>query len=366
MKNALSRICYKEIFMKLIHCADIHLDAPLESVFPPEGAREYRRAVLSDFSALVESADRNGADALLIAGDLFDSDNTSERTVRHVLDLFRAHPNLSVFYLAGNHDGGGLTARSDLPGNLHTFGQDWTYFDFGEVMIAGGTAPDPAALSLPPERVNVVLLHGQVRGGGKGGEYSISFSKLKNKNIDYLALGHLHTYREATLDARGIACYSGCLMGRGFDECGRKGYVLLETVNSRVNHTFVPFASRVFHEIPFDVSGYASCPELESALRKETGNILKTDFCRLVLKGQVDPECPPDIRQLQTDLAGSFALLRIRDETTLRIDPRDYENDISLKGEFIRRVLASEQDSAEQERIIACGLRALRGEEPEI
>ena len=29
MKNALSRICYKEIFMKLIHCADIHLDAPL-------------------------------------------------------------------------------------------------------------------------------------------------------------------------------------------------------------------------------------------------------------------------------------------------------------------------------------------------
>ena len=80
---------------------------------------------------------------------------------------------------------------------------------------------------------------------------------------------------------------------------------------------------------------------MENALRKETGNIPKTDFCRLVL-------------------------LRIRDETTLRIDPRDYENDISLKGEFIRRVLASEQDSAEQERIIACGLRALRGEEPEI
>lgn len=352
--------------MKLIHCADIHLDAPLESVFPPEGAREYRRAVLSDFSALIETADRGGADALLIAGDLFDSDNTSERTVRYVLDLFRAHPNLTVFYLAGNHDGGGLDERSDLPENLHTFGRDWTYFDFGEVMIAGGTAPDPAALSLPPERVNIVLLHGQVRGSGKGGEYSISFSKLKNRNIDYLALGHLHAYREAALDARGTACYSGCLMGRGFDECGKKGYVLLETVNSRVTHKFIPFASRTFHEIPFDVSDYSSTPELESALRQAFEGIPKEDFCRLVLRGQVDPDSPPDTEQLKSDLQGRFALLRVRDETTLRIDPQDYENDISLKGEFIRRVLASERDPAEQERIITCGLRALRGEEPEI
>ena len=352
--------------MKLIHCADIHLDAPLESVFPPEGAREYRRAVLSDFSTLVENADRDGADALLIAGDLFDSDNTSERTVRHVLDLFRAHPNLSVFYLAGNHDGGGFESRSDLPDNLHLFGKDWTYYDFGEVMIAGGTAPDPTALSLPPDRINIVLLHGQVRGSGKSGDYAISFSKLKNRNIDYLALGHLHAYQEATLDARGTACYSGCLMGRGFDECGKKGYVLLETVNSRVNHKFVPFASRTFHEVPFDVGGYTSLPELEGALRRALADIPKTDFCRLVLTGQVDPDFPPDTAQLKTDFAGSFALLRIRDETVLRINPQDYENDISLKGEFIRRVLEAEHDPIEQERIITCGLRALRGEEPEI
>ena len=101
--------------MKLIHCADIHLDAPLGSVFPPEAAAKYRRAVLAHFASLVRLADAGGADALLIAGDLFDSDDTAERTVRYVLDLFREHPDLPVFYLAGNHDGGGLAARTCTP-----------------------------------------------------------------------------------------------------------------------------------------------------------------------------------------------------------------------------------------------------------
>ena len=54
---------------------------------------------------------------------------------------------------------------------------------------------------------------------------------LKNKNIDYLALGHIHGYKEAPLDGRGKYCYPGCLEGRGFDECGKKGFVLLNIEN---------------------------------------------------------------------------------------------------------------------------------------
>lgn len=351
--------------MKLIHCADIHLDAPLGSVFPPEEAAKYRRAVLANFASLVRLADAGGADALLIAGDLFDSDDTAERTVRYVLDLFREHPDLPVFYLAGNHDGGGLAARTDLPPNLHTFGQDWTYYRLGDLTVAGGTAPDPAALELPRDTLNIVLLHGQVAGSGDG-EYSISFSRLKGKSIDYLALGHLHTYREAALDDRGTACYSGCLMGRGFDECGRKGYVLLETVNSRLTHKFVPFATRTFHEVTLDASGCRTALALENAAREKTDKIPADDFCRLVLTGAVPPDAMPDVAALESALAGRFGLLRVRDRTTLAVDPKAFENDISLKGEFIRQVLASGLDEHEKDRIIACGLRALRGEEPEL
>lgn len=351
--------------MKLIHCADVHLDASLESVFSPAQAAIYRKELLANFARLVELTDENKADALLIAGDLFDSDNTCEQTVRYVLELFAAHPELSVFYLPGNHDGGGLCDRDDLPDNLHLFGTDWTYYDFGDLTIAGGTAPDPNALRLSPNKTNVVLLHGQVN--GTDGTYNISFSKLQNKSIDYLALGHLHTFREASLGARGVACYSGCLMGRGFDECGPKGYVLLEyePTTGRLTHRFVRFAARTLHEVRVDLSNCRSARAAETAVKQQIADIPTTDVCRLVLCGNLPPDAAPDLLGLQAALDGRFRLFRIKNETTLAIDPNDYLHDVSLKGEFIRQVLAAGLERTEQDRVITCGLRALRGEEPQ-
>ena len=88
--------------MKLIHCADLHLDSPMESNLTAAKARERKNEILSTFSDLVDLADRGGADAILIAGDLFDSTRTSRKTERYVLDLISSHPDLFFFYLAGN------------------------------------------------------------------------------------------------------------------------------------------------------------------------------------------------------------------------------------------------------------------------
>lgn len=65
------------------------------------------------------------------------------------------------------------------------------------------------------------------------------FGDLRGRGIDYLALGHVHSFRQEKLDEQGIWCYSGCLEGRGFDECGTKGYVMLETVAQHLVPTFV-------------------------------------------------------------------------------------------------------------------------------
>ena len=52
--------------------------------------------------------------------------------------------------------------------------------------------------------------------------------RLKEKNIDYLALGHIHEYSQGQIDLRGKYAYSGCLEGRGFDELGEKGFILID------------------------------------------------------------------------------------------------------------------------------------------
>lgn len=38
-------------------------------------------------------------------------------------------------------------------------------------------------------------------------EEIIQLVELKNKGIDYLALGHIHSYKLERLDGRGVYCY---------------------------------------------------------------------------------------------------------------------------------------------------------------
>ena len=47
----------------------------------------------------------------------------------------------------------------------------------------------------------------------------------------------------------------------------------------------------------------------------------------------------------------------------MKIDPNDYKNDISLKGEFIRLVLNSNENEEDKASIIRAGIQALSGEE---
>ena len=350
--------------MKLIHCADLHLDSPMESNLPAAKARERRNEILVTFSDLIERADRNGASAVLIAGDLFDSDRTTRKTEQYVMDLIASHPNLYFFYLSGNHDAGSRFAAEDIrPQNLLTFGEDWTKYDFGDVFIAGSEHPDPETLDLPEDRLNIVMLHGQKRERGTAEGDIIPFQKYKNRNIDYMALGHLHSYQEAALDSRGVACYAGCLEGRGFDECGQKGYVLLETERNTIRHSFVPLARRQLHEVECSVTACTSQLEVENRIAQATAQIPQKDLVKAVLTGSRPAELLLDLPRAEQMLSERFYFAKLSDKTSLLIRPEDYSRDVSLKGELVRRVMASGLNRAEQERVIACGFRALAGEE---
>ena len=63
--------------MKLIHCADVHLDAKMTSHLTGEMARVRRAELLHTFCRMVEYAASSQVEAVLIAGDLFDGDRKS-------------------------------------------------------------------------------------------------------------------------------------------------------------------------------------------------------------------------------------------------------------------------------------------------
>ena len=354
--------------MKLIHCGDIHLDSRMESNLSGEKARERKAEICATFTRMIRYGLDHGVEAVIIAGDLFDTDRASGQTVRFVLDRIRDAKEMDFFYLRGNHDVSGFEGM-ELPENLKTFGRDWTCYRYGDVVI-GGMDMDREkwdacydALDLPEDTVNILTLHGQV--STQPGEELIALPRLKRKNIDYLALGHIHSFQSGKLDDRGSWCYCGCLEGRGFDELGEKGFVLLEAENGRVKWEFVPFAARRLEEVAVDITNLTTVTQILSAMEQAGSGISGSSLVKFTLTGTHTLDTQLDYRFLTKMLESRYYFVKIKDESRLEISRGDYEHDVSLKGEFIRMVLASDKTEEEKERIIRFGIQALLGQEVE-
>ena len=354
--------------MKIIHCSDLHLDSALRSNLSQEKAKIRGAELCAAFGRLIAFAKREQVEAVLIAGDLFDSPYASRQTADYVLETIRSAPQIQFFYLRGNHDEKRhIFADHKLPGNLKTFDSHWRSYYCGQVVI---TAIEPEgdgwltmydSLQLDEKRMNIVMLHGQT--AAQPGEEKIALPLLRGKHIRYLALGHLHGYSKIPLDTDGECCYSGCLEGRGFDECGEKGFVLLETDGSRLKSRFVPFAERMLHEICVDITGLETVSEILAKLKYASSGIAPEDLVKFVLTGTYTLQTQKDLCFLQRMLEPDFWFVKIKDESRLKIEQKNLAGDISLRGAFIRSVLSSDRSEDEKMCIIDCGIRALNGEE---
>lgn len=355
------------IMIKLIHCSDLHLDSRMEANLTPEQARQRNRELCTCFARMGRYAAQQGVSVILIAGDLFDSERISATTVSFFLDTVRQLPQIDFLYLRGNHDEGGLAfAGRELPDNLRLFSHEWAGYTYDFLTVTGLewdgsndlTAYD--SLRLDPAQTNIVTLHGQV--SSQPGQELVCLPRLQGKHIDYLALGHIHSYDCQSLDVDSVWCYSGCLEGRGFDECGEKGFVLLEIEPKHIRHTFVPFATRTLYEVPVDITGKITVSELQAALVEASSDISSDSMVKFILQGSFTPDTQKDPEFLQQLLSSRFYFVKIKDESRLEIRKEAYEHDISLKGSFIRTVMDAQLTEEEKDLIICSGLQALRGE----
>lgn len=357
--------------MKIIHCADIHADSRMGTHFSKEQAELRRNEIVDSFARMVAFAKKNGVKAVIIAGDLFDTkENQQKKIKQRICYIIEQNPEISFLYLRGNHDEDvDFFEEKSIP-NLKRFSKSkWTKYSCENIDIYGRefSSSIPVAsyseLNPDPARVNIVVLHGQIAEyKTKDGAPAISLPKLTNKNIDYIALGHIHDFKIEKLDGRCSWCYSGCLEGRGFDECGKKGFVLLNIENNKVEAEFVPFSSRVIHEIPVKLYGALDFSEIMKKITDSLAGIPSKDIVQIDLTGELSEETEIEPDSYQSALASDYFYIRVKDKTETKIDYTKYEKDISLKGEFIRLVKNQQNLSEEQKtKIILTGIKALAG-----
>ena len=364
--------------MKFIHCADLHLDSKMNANLDKESAKERKGEILHTFEKMVAYASRNNISAILIAGDMFDTKNISATTRNTVLYQINEHAEITFYYLKGNHDNDNFLSGLDkIPDNLKMFGSSWTTYSEadGKISVSGielsaeNAGSAYVSLILDSNKFNIVMLHGQeAEGASKDKSEIINLKALRNKGIDYLALGHIHSYKKEQLDARGIYCYSGCLEGRGFDECGEHGFAVIDVdeKTGKYTHEFIPFAQRKLYTVSVDVTGCQTTAEMVS---RTTGKLQEAgckddSLVKIVLVGMLDVECEKDIDYLLSGFRNRFYFVKVYDETTLKIDIEDYMLDESLKGEYVRQVMADASIPEEDKKIIIrYGLQAIAGEE---
>lgn len=78
--------------MKLIHCADIHLNSSLSTHLDGDKQKQRRTEILHTFLRMVDYAAEQSVDGILIAGDLFDTKKVDRATGNAVLSAITGHP----------------------------------------------------------------------------------------------------------------------------------------------------------------------------------------------------------------------------------------------------------------------------------
>ncbi len=366
--------------MKIIHTGDIHIGSAFVGLSTEKSAIR-KRELIQNFRAVCEFAMREQVAAVLLVGDLFDEDMVASFVQKEVFSLIENAAPVCFFYVSGNHDSGNdlhaLKAQGILPKNLLLFESEsgWKSYDLGdEICITGA---DTRAFSrafdnvppLPRDKFNIMLLHGQTVSGERRNAEDIPLGYLKDKNVDYLALGHIHkpTLQAENLDARGKYRYCGCLEGRGYDEIGDRGFFLLEVQKgAMINERFLSFATRKVEEVRVDVSACKTQLDVERTIEKATANVSKDNCVKIVLCGKYTSGLRKELSALSSRFASRFFHVKIEDVSRLFVDISAYENDKTERGEFIKQVGRYEMNDDFRAEVIELGLAALSGEEIEI
>ena len=349
--------------MRIVHAADIHLDSPLAGMArrQPELETLVKTCTRDAFSNLVDTAIANEADVLLIAGDLYD---TEQRNYETGLFFAREMQRLGrpCVVIHGNHDSASQITKSLQPPPNVTIlpARRPDTVHFPELGLAvhgqsfGSRAEAEELAGAYPKRVegafNVGLLHSSMENPGQHARYApCRVETLLARNYDYWALGHIHT--RVTLHEAPWIHFPGNTQGRHVHETGPRGATLVEVGDDhRVRSlTFLPTDVLRWAVADIDASGQGSMEALTALIRFELDTVARAAegrpvVVRVVLRGQT-----PLHDALLTDPADTDAQCR---SVAAAIGPDIYVEAVKLRTTPV----AQSGDMAALERAVRSAL----------
>ena len=320
---------------RFIHTADWQIGRTYQR-FDAEDATFIAEARLETVARIARLATGRRADAVLVAGDVFDAQTVSDRTVRRLFNALAAYAGPWLM-IPGNHDAAlaaSVWTRARqldcLPANVHLLGQPGStvFEDLGCIVLAAPLTQRQTHSDLtawfdgePSDRslIRIGLAHGSVAGllpDTVDATNPIAADRAATARLDYLALGDWHGTRR--IDAR--TWYSGTPEPDRFKDNEPGNVLQVDIAHPGAEPVVepVPVASYRWHEWERRLSVASDIDELELRLAPVGAG----DVIALRLAGEVDLEQQRRIRRL-LDVAQGRARALEADMAQLRLRPTD-------------------------------------------
>lgn len=193
--------------MKFIHSADWQLGKPFGR-FDPDVRGALTEARFEAVDSLGRAAAEHGAQHIIVAGDIFDTEGPEDRTIVQAISRMDRHA-CRWWLLPGNHDfarNGGLwdRVRQRAGDNIVILSEpeprkmEEHIWLLPAPLIHRHNLEDPTTLfdtmETPGARLRIGVAHGSIRDFGSRGETrnQIAPDRARRSNLDYLALGDWH------------------------------------------------------------------------------------------------------------------------------------------------------------------------------
>ncbi len=353
--------------MKLLHFADLHLDAPF-AWLEPEAARRRRQHRRDTLTRILALAETEQVDAILCAGDLFEHDRVQPDTVAFLQSSF-ARSTRPIYLAPGNHDWYGPQspyAVTHWSANVHLFtNAELRPVPLGEGVTlwgAGHRAPANtdgffATARVTGDGVHLAQAHASERSwltaqeSGKQPHAPFDAAEIAAAGFAHAFLGHFHLPKDAERHT-----YPGNPDPLEFGESGERGVVLATVAGdgSVIRERRTVAVSQV-HDVEVPLDGCEHADDVRDRVSAAVGGLRGS--VRVTLSGTVAPLVRVDAADLSA-LGGHLDGLVIRrDRVTVGYDLAAIAEEATVRGQFVRTALEI-ADPARRRRVVLLGLRA--------
>ena len=371
--------------IKILHCGDIHLDAPFIGM-TTEKAEERRRELRNTFSKMMEFVRERKINYVLVAGDLFDAKYATNTTAEILIREFRNCTETKFIIAPGKSDhyeNNPLYLSGRLPENCFVFSDDKLgRFDFEEdKLTVYGWAFMGEELTESPifdkhvddsSNINIVCGYADLDGNVGSTNCPISAQDMNRFGADYYAFGSHHQKTEFAKKGGSMFSYCGAIECTGFDDPYVGGVKFLNVEYDggelSMDGKHITFGHLQFVTEQIDITGVNANNEITNRIsalisQKKYG---QETALRIELVGDIDPRFIVP-KHLECDAFGLY-FFDLVDKTLPLYGTEHFKRDMSIAGEIYRRMLPMLKSQNESDRLTAArafrvGLAALENRE---